>query len=119
MFDALVSRWTPELVPATNDAKRKASYAVNERGLGNATSSSFALKSAFDLEPEIIFFLSDGAPTDGNPVEIVQGVTQLNRVRRVSIYAIAVETRSAGVAGLTKFMQPLAEQNYGTFQLVK
>lgn len=119
MFDAVVSRWTPQLVPATNDAKRKVSYAVNERGLGNATSSSFALKSAFDLEPEVIFFLSDGAPTDGDPVEIVQRVTQLNRVRRVSIHAVAVQTRSAGVAGLTKFMQPLAEQNYGTFQLVK
>lgn len=119
MFDAQVVRWSPQLVPATSDAKRRACYAVMEHGLGNATASSYALKSAFELDPEVIFFLSDGAPTDCNPEEIVNAVTQLNRVRRVSVYGIAVETRSAGIAGLTRFMQPLAEKNYGTFQLVK
>ena len=83
------------------------------------TASNAALNAAFNLDPEVIYFLSDGEPTDGRPAQIVSSITTLNRTRRVSIHTIGVVTDRNGSFGLTQFMRPLAEQNYGTFQLVQ
>ena len=73
----------------------------------------------FTLEPEVIYFLSDGEPTDGGPTQIVESITAMNRTQRVSIHTIGVVTQRGGGAGLTFFMEPLAQQNYGSFRLIE
>jgi len=89
------------------------------RGMKAGTASHAALTATFGLEPEAIYFLSDGEPTDGQPAQIVTSITALNRTQRVSIHTIGVVTDRGGGVGLTRFMEPLAQQNYGKFQLVQ
>lgn len=119
MFDQSATAWQPRLVPATAANKQEATRVVMARGLKAGTASHAALNATFGLEPEAIYFLSDGEPTDGHPNEIVSLISSLNRTQRVSIHTIGVVTDRHGGVGLTQFMQPLAQQNYGTFQLVK
>ncbi|MEI8022175.1 MAG: hypothetical protein WCH39_28455, partial [Schlesneria sp.] len=118
-FDGATATWQPRLVPANAEAKMEASRIIADRGLKLGTVSSAALNAAFELEPEAIYFVSDGEPTDGQPAQIVNFVSQFNRTRRVSIHTIGVVTIRNGGAGLTSFMQPLADQNYGKFRLVE
>ena len=118
-FDKGVSAWQQQLVPAATNAKQDAIRTVTARGMNIGTASNTALNAAFNLDPEVIYFLSDGEPTDGRPANIISAITTLNRTRRVSIHTIGVVTDRNGSAGLTQFMRPLAEQNYGTFQLVQ
>jgi hypothetical protein len=118
-FDATATTWQPRLIPASNEAKRIAAQIITERGLKLGTASSAALNVAFSLEPEAIYFVSDGEPTDGTPAQIVSSASQFNRTRRVSIHTIGVVTQRNGGIGLTLFMEPLSEQNYGKFRLVE
>lgn len=118
MFDQTATVWQPRLLPATLPAKQQASQSVIARGMKIGTASHAALNSAFGLEPEVIYFLSDGEPTDGQPGQIVESISERNRTRRISIHTIGVVTRRGGGAGLTHFMKPLAEFNWGTFRLV-
>ena len=118
-FDGATATWQPRLVPASAEAKHEASQIIADRGLKLGTVSSAALNAAFELEPEAIYFVSDGEPTDGQPAQIVNFVSQYNRVRRVSVHTVGVVTIRNGGAGLTSFMQPLADQNYGKFRLVE
>ena len=119
MFDSHAVTWQPRLVAATEESKKLAGNAVFSRGLGPATVSSAALEAAFRLDPEAIYFVSDGEPTDGPPAQIVSAVTQTNRTRRISIHTIGVVTNRRGGAGLTMFMKPLSSKNYGTFLLIE
>ena len=119
MFDRTANAWVPRLVPATYQAKQEAAQTVMSRGMGLGTASHAALNAAFTLEPEVIYFLSDGEPTDGQPAQIVSTIAALNRTHRVSIHTIGVVTQRGGGAGLTFFMQPLAQQNYGSFRLIE
>ena len=118
-FDKGVTAWQQQLVPAATNAKHDAIRTVTARGMDRGTASDAALHAAFNLEPEVIYFLSDGEPTDGRPANIISAITTLNRTHRVSIHTIGVVTDRNGTGGLTQFMRPLAEQNYGTFQLVQ
>ena len=118
-FDKGVSAWQPQLVKASTNLKNDAQRTVTARGMDRGTASNAALNAAFTLEPEVIYFLSDGEPTDGRPAQIVSAISAMNRTRRVSIHTIGVVTDRNGSIGLSQFMRPLAEQNYGTFQLVR
>jgi hypothetical protein len=118
-FDKNIASWQPQLVPAATHFKQEAIRAVTARSMDRGTASNTALNAAFTLDPEVIYFLSNGEPTDGRPLQIVSTITNLNRTRRVSIHTIGVVTKRNGGYGLTQFMRPLAEQNYGTFQLVE
>jgi len=120
-FDSNVRVWQRELVPATEQMKHIAINVVMEQQARNDTASYDALEAAFDLNPEAIYFLSDGAPQGGkinDPVQIVGTVSSANRVRRVSIHSIGIDTNNPGAAGLAKFMQTLAEANWGVYKAV-
>jgi hypothetical protein len=119
LFDRMADTWQFRLVPATPENREYASQEIRARGLGLGTSSFAALFAAFALEPEAIYFLSDGEPTDGSPNEIAQTIRMKNKTRRVSIHTIGVITDNSNGAGLTFFMRPLAEQNFGSFHLVQ
>ncbi len=119
MFDQSAAAWQPRLLPATDENKADACRAVMYRGMKLGTASHAALTATFGLEPEAIYFLSDGEPTDGQPAQIVTSISAQNRTQRVSIHTIGVVTDRGGGVGLTRFMEPLAQQNYGKFQLVQ
>ncbi|WP_010586838.1 VWA domain-containing protein [Schlesneria paludicola] len=117
MFDRQADAWQPRLVSATADAKKNAARAIVARPLAPLTASGAALSVAFKLEPEAIYFLSDGEPTDDQPGSIVNACSELNRVRRISIHTIGVTT-AGGHGGLSMFMKPLSSRNYGKFVLI-
>jgi hypothetical protein len=120
-FDNAVRPWRPELVPASESNKRQAVNAVMEQPLNTRTCSFDALESAFGLNPEAIFFLSDGAPFGGkidNPADILSTVGTWNRVRRISIHSIGVGVREPGAKVYADFLKGLAEKNWGVFKPV-
>lgn len=119
MFDQTPAVWQPRLLPATLPVKQMAAQSVMARGMKIGTASHAALNAAFNLEPEVIYFLSDGEPTDGQPAQIVESMSERNRTRRITIHTIGVVTQRGGGAGLTFFMKPLAENNFGSFRLVE
>ena len=119
MFDKGTALWQPRMMPATLASKQGAIQTVITRGMAAGTASHAALNAAFGLDPEVIYFLSDGDPTDGQPGVIVESMSERNRTRRITIHTIGVVTQTGGAGGLTFFMKPLAEHNFGRFQLVE
>jgi hypothetical protein len=110
--------WHASMVPATEEFKTQATQTVNAQGTGRDTASFDALEAAFSLDPEEIFFLSDGAPTSGkivDPTEILMAVTHGNRTRRVSIDAIGIGTTAPRAGRFNNFMGTLAGSNWGTY----
>ncbi|MGE5195014.1 MAG: VWA domain-containing protein [Deltaproteobacteria bacterium] len=120
-FDNTPRVWRPELVPADDVMKRMAVSAVLEQPLKFKTASYDALEAAFGLDPEAIYFLSDGAPFGGkidDPNEIIATVSAVNRVRRISIHSIGIDTGNPRTSVFGKFMKGLAEANWGVFKAV-
>ena len=119
MFNREISVWRGQLVPASRAAKDDVAQLVRQRALGGGTATFAALRAAFDLEPEAIYLLSDGEPTDGGALQIVDAMSHHNRIHRVSLHTIGVVTTRGEEDGLTQFMAPLAEHNWGEFRLVE
>ncbi len=120
-FDNTVRVWQPELVPATDPLKRIAVNVVLDQTLKFNTASYDALEAAFTLYPETIYFLSDGAPHGGktdDPKEIIATISGLNRVRRVSIHSIGIDTGDPKTDIFGRFMKQLAEANWGIYKPV-
>jgi uncharacterized protein YegL len=120
-FDGTVRVWRPELMAATEAFKHLAINAVLEQPLGAKTCSYDALEAAFELEPEAIYFLSDGAPFGGkieDPREIISTIARENRVRRVSVHSIGIATTDDKADVFGKFMKGLAEVNWGIYKPV-
>ncbi|MGE5195013.1 MAG: VWA domain-containing protein [Deltaproteobacteria bacterium] len=121
-FNSTLRIWQRELVPATDSMKQIAVVLALEQEARNNTASYDALEAAFDLDPEAVYFLSDGAPQGGkidNPAEIISAVSTVNRVRRISIHSIGIDTRAdASVNPFARFMKALAEANWGEYRAV-
>ena len=121
-FNSTLRIWQRELVPASESMKQIAVTLTLEQEARNNTASYDALEAAFDLEPEAIYFLSDGAPQGGkidNPAEIIATVAAVNRVRRISIHSIGIDTRAdTSVNPFARFMKALAEANWGEYRAV-
>ena len=111
----------PELVPASEQMKQLAVNVVIEQPLKFKTASFDALEAAFGLDPEAIFFLSDGAPFGGKidaPAEIISTIGKWNRVRRVSIHSIGVGVSEPKAEVYAAFLKGLAETNWGIYEAV-
>jgi hypothetical protein len=120
-FDNTVRVWRPELVAATEQARQFAVNTVIEQPLKFKTASFDALEAAFGLDPEAIYFLSDGAPFGGkidNPAEIISTIGGWNRVRRVSIHSIGVGVNQPKAEVYAAFLKNLAEKNWGIYKPV-
>jgi hypothetical protein len=120
-FDSSVRVWQRELVPATEQMKHIAVNVVLEQQARGNTASYDALEAAFDLDPEAIYFLSDGAPQGGKidvPGEIVSTISGFNRVRRISIHSIGIDTAIPAATGFARFMKALPEANWGVYKAV-
>jgi hypothetical protein len=120
-FDSNVRVWQRELVQATEQMKHIAVNVVLEQQAKANTASYDALEAAFELNPEAIYFLSDGAPQGGkidDPNQIISTVSGFNRVRRVSIHSIGIDTTVPAAAGFARFMKTLADANWGIYKAV-
>jgi hypothetical protein len=121
-FDKSIRVWQTVLVPATNETKETAVRAILEQRAHGATASFDAIEAAFGLDPEAIYFVSDGAPSGGKtdvPKEIIATISKWNRVRRISIHAvgIGIDAKNEKSANpFARFMRGLADANWGIFK---
>ncbi len=119
IFNTAIRVWQSELVPANEQMKQIAVNIVLEQEARANTASYDALEAAFELGPEAIYFLSDGAPQGGkidDPKEIISSISSANRVRRVSIHSIGIDTNATTGAIFGRFMKTLAESNWGLYK---
>lgn len=114
--------WQGELMQANERNKQNAlQMAMQQETRGGGTASYDALEACFALDPEAIYFVSDGAPRGGKisvPEEIVATIARINRLRRVSVHAIGIGTGDAEAAQLARFMKALAAADWGEYRSV-
>ena len=83
------------------------------RKFGGGTPTQSALVRALNTKPEVIILMSDGAPDDGQPENIIRNITSRNR-GRVEIHTVAIGDYTSD-RRLTLFLQELAHRNRGEF----
>jgi hypothetical protein len=121
-FNRQVFVWNRTLVPADAGNRRRAINAVTIQEAGADTASYDALEAALGLDPEAVYFVSDGAPSAGKivpPAEIVAALSGINHVRRVSIHTIGIGTNDTTAAIFGRFMRSLAESDWGEYREVE
>lgn len=80
---------------------------------GGGTPTQIALVRALNLRPEAIILMSDGAPDDGAPGNIIANITSRNR-GSAEIHTVAIGDYTDD-RRLTLFLQELAARNRGDF----
>ncbi|HTI50095.1 MAG TPA: VWA domain-containing protein [Planctomycetaceae bacterium] len=119
-FHGLVHVWQQELMPANEGNRKRAIESVMGQETRGGTSSYDALEAAFALDPEAIYFVTDGQPVTGkivDPKEIVASVADANRVRRISVHSIGIGTGDGGNI-FSSFLRDLAEADWGEYRAV-
>lgn len=121
VYNNTVATWQRNLMPATASNKRLAAQFIYTRRGAGRTATCDALEAAFLFDAEAIYFLSDGEPNLGKivaPADIAAAVTQGNRNRRISIYAIGIAPGPPD-GPFDAFLRTLAEQNFGAYRRVE
>jgi von Willebrand factor type A domain len=119
-FNGRVSAWQRTLVKADDKTKRAAIAYVDAQNPHSNTASFDALEAALVYDTEAIYFLSDGAPTSGKivaPLDIVNAISAVNKVRRISIYTIGIAPGFPG-SPTDVFLKTLSEQNFGRYRRI-
>lgn len=80
---------------------------------GGGTPTQVALLRALNLRPEALILMSDGAPDDGQPGNIIANITTRNR-GQAEIHTVAIGDYTDDPR-LTLFLQELARRNRGDF----
>lgn len=119
-FNSEVHRWQDRLRTATAGNKALAASFVRSQKPNGKTATYDAVHAAFEIDAnlEAIYFLSDGAPSDGTivaPQTVLATIRQENRTRRLKIHTLGA-FGGQQAAGLEEFMRQLAEQNDGQFR---
>ena len=120
-FSHQVRAWQTQLTVATPANRQRAIQYVNYLSAGGLTAVYDALETAFLVDAEAIYLLSDGRPTYGKIVDLAaipSAVARLNHYRRISIYTIGIAPGLPG-APLDAFLKRLAEENYGLYRRVE
>ena len=118
VFNGQVGTWQSQLVPATPENQQAAAVFVAAQELAFATISYDALEAALGFDTEAIYFLTDGAPYGGKisqPAQIVAALSQMNRLRRVSINSIGIGVGRPGNAFDT-FLRTLSRKTTGSIR---
>lgn len=103
-----------QLLPATDENKRKAEQFLAQFGGFGATEHEAAIHSALTLAPDVIFLLTDG----GDPYLTDSQLTRIQQRAggRTSIHC--VQFGLGAEPGTSAFMRQLAGQNNGTYTYV-
>lgn len=101
------------MLPATEEHKQKADRFLAELGGFGATHHEMALQTAIQLQPDVIYLLTDG----GDPY---LNDAQLARIRqrtagRIVIHCVQFATDAPKAS--SHFLEQLAAQNQGTYQV--
>lgn len=108
-FSHSVKDWRSTPIEATPENKTAATFFVNNLKAGGATAANAALTAALNIPGvEVIFFLSDGQPTDARPADILRSTAAAGR--QVVIHSIGV-----GDDQDEQFMRELAAQHNGQY----
>ena len=111
-FGAEIGGWKTGLVDASDVNKTAAIAYLKGLESGGGTPANEALEAAFAVPGrEVIFFVSDGQPTDASAAQILANVDKLNASRN-----IIVNTIGLGDDQDKDFLRELAEQNGGTYR---
>lgn len=119
-FNSEVTHWQDRLRTASPGNKALAAAFVRAQKPNGKTATYDAIHAALAVDPnlEAIYFLSDGAPSDGSivaPQTVLSTIRQENRTRRLKIHTLGA-FGGQQAAGLEDFMRQLAEQNGGQFR---
>ncbi len=120
VFNTKVWTWSARLVPATDDAKRKATVFVSNLVGGGNTSTYDALQTAMALKVETIYLLTDGEPTSGQvvkPPAIAAAIGKQNVLPSITIHTIGLSP-GPDTSVFSRFLQVLADQNHGQYRKV-
>lgn len=110
-----VLAWEEELVPATEENRESAASYVRELEARGGTPALTALERAFEFEDvEVVFFLSDGRPTDARAERILERVRELNEEHGVITHTVGLGTDQD-----ENFMAALAQENGGLYATTK
>lgn len=97
-----------ELVPATPAMKRSATRWITDRRTGQGTEPEGALALALSLQPDVIYFL-----TDGEFDEKCRQVCKDNNKSKTIIHTIALQSREG-----VPLLEAIAQDHNGVFKLV-
>jgi hypothetical protein len=123
--------WAGKLVPATPENVRRAVRFVERLEPQNGTNIVDGLRAALkNVDADTIFFMSDGTPTVGSPVdpdEILAELREANRWRRVRIHTVALlrgeppgnYLASEDPLAAASFMKRIAQEHEGEFREVR
>jgi ABC-type arginine transport system ATPase subunit len=102
--------WVKKMSPeVANDAKAE----EDERQFHHGTRADLGLEQAFALQPDVIFFASDGEPSGKTPPEILAQVMAAQKERaKPSVVNVVAYVADGGQS----FMRDLATQNQGAFR---
>jgi hypothetical protein len=110
-FESGVDFWKDRLVEASSGNKTLGTAYVSNLSSKGGTSALKGLQAAFSIKGvNMIFFLSDGFPSDAPGDRILQEVKKMNPGQKVSINSIGL-----GDDKDPKFMKALAEENNGVY----
>ena len=110
-FESGIGYWNKGLVKADSKNKTMGSLFVDRLASAGGTSALAGLKAALSVSgADMIFFLSDGQPSDGSPDKIIEEVGRINAKRKVVIHSIGL-----GDDKDEQFMRNLAEANGGIY----
>jgi hypothetical protein len=98
-----------ELIKATPEAQKHFLYWMARTKAGGNTEPEAALRIAMQLQPDVVYFLTDGA----FKYRVIEHVRELNR-SRVTVHTVSF----GGDERATDFMEQIASQNGGTFHYV-
>jgi hypothetical protein len=133
-FSTNVVRWKEKMVRGDMATKNEAMMFVRDLEPIGGTWTYGAFQEAFQMaglgafdknyDPTVdtIYFISDGAPTDNDmnkpqsqdPEVVLSAVREWNKIGKMAIHAIAIDTKAAG-GRFVDFMKHLAAQNNGQY----
>lgn len=110
-FGDKIVEWHSELVEASGIEKNLSTIYVKALSANGGTPAMAALNDGFRFKDAgMIFFLSDGQPTDASAAQILEAVQHLNSDKRMIIHTIGL-----GPDQDVDFLSRLAQENGGTY----
>ena len=109
-----------ELEAATPDSKRKALRFLDDVTASGTTDPLPAIETAFKLQPQLIYFLSDAAdfPDNRAVLELFRKMNASHMVRANTILFYENQTEADQNKDSEGLMVQIAEENYGVFKHV-